>query len=270
MTQTGTPKADDVAPMLEYSGLRILRLGIGAYFTAISVDMIQGVDPGAALALVLPRHDAALIGSVALATCSVLMMAGYRPRLIAAILGLFVMSATLVENLLGPGAPDISAYWRDVTLVFAIVLTYWTEHLTQRARNFLRVSARRPRRTHRPRTPGETPRPRKLMQEVQAESGAQDAASEPAAEVAPSPAPLLVVPESLQASAVWEDEDTSRKSPLKDKAPAADPVDDSAPDPLPDWPSEAPARPALRFRPLPEVLPDDAEDDNIFTDLTAR
>jgi hypothetical protein len=112
------------------TGVTLIRFGLGSYFLAIAAGVIQGTDPGAAFALVLPDHIATLVGTAALLGASALLILGLRPGLAVGALAGLILAATLAQNLLASGVQDMSALWRDVILVCAVILTHQTARLT--------------------------------------------------------------------------------------------------------------------------------------------
>lgn len=109
---------------LNQTGLNLIRIVIGSYFAAVSLDLVTGVDQNALFSPVIPALAADVIGSTLLFLTSVAFMTGFQLRSTALVLALFVFCSSLVQNFLLAPVEDISAFWRDVTLVCAIILTY--------------------------------------------------------------------------------------------------------------------------------------------------
>lgn len=109
---------------LDQSGLNLIRIVIGSYFMAASLGLVVGIDPKTLFLPFAPAVIADVIGSTLLCLTSLAFMTGTYLRHAALGLALFVFSSSVVQHLLMPHIEDISAFWRDVTLVCAIILTY--------------------------------------------------------------------------------------------------------------------------------------------------
>ncbi|WP_306114387.1 MULTISPECIES: hypothetical protein [unclassified Roseovarius] len=109
---------------LNQTGLNLIRIVIGSYFAAVSLDLVVGVDQKALFLPVAPGIMADVIGSTLLLLTSVAFMSGFQLRITALVLALFVFCSSLVQNFLLAPIEDVSAFWRDVTLVCAIILNY--------------------------------------------------------------------------------------------------------------------------------------------------
>lgn len=130
---------------LDHTGLNLIRIVIGSYFMAISLGVIGGVDPAALFAQLLEGETAALAGTGVLCTLSALFMSGLYLRSAALALAVFVLCSSLAQNLLAPGPLGLSALWRDITMVCAILMTYATlrRHELRKAALFMRRRAAR-------------------------------------------------------------------------------------------------------------------------------
>ncbi len=155
---------------LDQTGLNLIRIVIGSYFTAIALGLIEGVDPAVLFVSLLARPLADLAGVAVLFSLAVAFMSGFGLRLTALSLAAFVLSSSAAQNYLLSDRPDTSGFWRDLALVGAVMMCYATLHLgdLRRASIILRRNARRlrgrgpggaiaPRRLHR--APGPAPRP---------------------------------------------------------------------------------------------------------------
>ncbi|MEO3414163.1 hypothetical protein AAFO92_05855 [Roseovarius sp. CAU 1744] len=109
---------------LNQTGLNLIRIVIGSYFAAVSLDLITGIDQKALFLPFVPMIAADVIGSTLLLLTSLAFMTGFYLRPTALILALFIFGSSLVQNFLLAPVEDISAFWRDVTLVCAIILNY--------------------------------------------------------------------------------------------------------------------------------------------------
>lgn len=109
---------------LNQTGLNLIRIVIGSYFAAVSLDLVVGVDQKALFLPLAPAIAADVIGSTLLFLASVAFMTGFQLRITALFLALFVFCSSLVQNFLLAPVEDVSAFWRDVTLVCALILNY--------------------------------------------------------------------------------------------------------------------------------------------------
>ena len=110
--------------VLDQVGLNIIRIIIGSYFMAVSLDIVKGVRPDILLRPFMSNVQADLVGSSVLLLLSVLVMAGVCLRLAALSLALFVFSSSLLENFTTYAPENLSHFWRDVTLICAVILSY--------------------------------------------------------------------------------------------------------------------------------------------------
>lgn len=109
---------------LNNSGLNLIRIVIGSYFAAVALDLVTGVEQGALFAAFAPPMVADLLGSTLLFVASLTFMTGIYLRMSALVLALFVFSSSLIQNFLLVEVENISAFWRDITLVCAVILNY--------------------------------------------------------------------------------------------------------------------------------------------------
>lgn len=109
---------------LNQTGLNLIRIVIGSYFAAVALDLVSGVDQKALLLPFVPVTAADVIGSTLLLLASLAFMTGFYLRPTALFLALFIFISSLVQNFLISPVEDVSAFWRDVTLVCAIILNY--------------------------------------------------------------------------------------------------------------------------------------------------
>lgn len=110
--------------ILGQTGLNLIRIVIGSYFMALSLNLVTGVEVGLLFSTALPPRIADLTGSILLLGLSISLMAGLHLRVTALCLTLLILAATTVQNLL-PATPDsLSDFWRDLTLATAVLLTY--------------------------------------------------------------------------------------------------------------------------------------------------
>lgn len=113
-------------PSMDQTGLNLIRIVIGSYFLALSLDLVTGVDAATLFAALLPPAAADLVGATLLFCLSAALMAGLQLRLTALSLALLVFCSSLLQNLLIVTPESLSDFWRDLTLATAVLLTYLT------------------------------------------------------------------------------------------------------------------------------------------------
>lgn len=131
---------------MDQTGLNLLRIVIGSYFMALSLDLVAGLDVATLFRQMLPHAVADIVGSTLLLCLSAAVMAGYQLRLAALSLALLVFCSSLVQNLMVVTPESLSAFWRDLALATAVLLTYLT--LGPRALRRASVLAHRARARH--------------------------------------------------------------------------------------------------------------------------
>lgn len=109
---------------LDHTGLNLIRIVIGSYFMAISLDLISGLDPSALFSAYLPEHIARPAGTTLLFALSVAFMSGLFLRMMSLMLAIFVLSSSVFQNYIGPETTTVSSFWRDLALVCGILLSY--------------------------------------------------------------------------------------------------------------------------------------------------
>lgn len=112
--------------LVDQTGLNLMRIVIGSYFMALSLDLLIGFDPAALFAVPLPAGAADLTGSTLLLLLSGAFMAGVQLRLVALSLALLIIFSSLVQNFVSVHPGSLSAFWRDLVLAVAVLLTYLT------------------------------------------------------------------------------------------------------------------------------------------------
>lgn len=147
---------------MNQTGLNLIRIVIGSYFMAVSLGLVTGVDQTALFAPFLPFAFADIIGSTVLFVASIAFMLGVALRQTALVLALFVFCSSLTQNFLIAEFGDISAFWRDLTMVCAIILTY--SNMSRRETRCADLIRRRRRmaRLRRVRMPGAEVTPRRV------------------------------------------------------------------------------------------------------------
>ncbi|MEL7258658.1 MAG: hypothetical protein AAFN80_12560 [Pseudomonadota bacterium] len=109
---------------LDHTGLNLIRIVVGSYFLAISMGLISGFEPTALFVAYSNPMTADLIGTMLLFSLTVVYMTGWQLRLSCLALALFVLSSSLVQNFLLVQTGTISDFWRDLTMVCAVLLSY--------------------------------------------------------------------------------------------------------------------------------------------------
>jgi len=109
---------------LNQTGQNIIRVVIGSYFTAVSLDLVNGVDQRALFATLMTPESADLVGSTLLLGLSVAFMIGVSLRLTGLMLALFVFSSSLLQNFLHFESGNLSHFWRDLALICGVLLNY--------------------------------------------------------------------------------------------------------------------------------------------------
>lgn len=130
---------------LDQTARNLLRIVTGSYFLAIALDLVAGLDPSVLFAPLLPPIAADLAGSTLLVCLSISFMLGLHLRISALSLVLFVLSSSLVQNMIHVQPGSVSAFWRDLTLTCAVMLSY----LTLSSRDLRRASLLAQRARHR-------------------------------------------------------------------------------------------------------------------------
>lgn len=123
----------------DHTGRSLIRIVIGSYFVAISTGLVHGVDRAALFSAIMTPPQAEQAGSATLMVLSIVFMSGLLLRLSALMLALFVLCSSLIQNQFLLGPIGFSAYWRDMALVCAILLTYAAQrpHGVRKVRWFL-------------------------------------------------------------------------------------------------------------------------------------
>ncbi|MFU8778278.1 MAG: hypothetical protein ACNA7M_11485 [Roseovarius sp.] len=113
-------------PGMDQTGLNLIRIVIGSYFLAVSLDLVSGFDAATLFAPLVPPAAADLIGATLLFCLSAALMAGLHLRLAALSLALLIFCSSLLQNLIVVTPESLSAFWRDLTLAASVLLTYLT------------------------------------------------------------------------------------------------------------------------------------------------
>ena len=125
----------------------LLRVLIASYFVAVGLGLIPGTDFTQLTGLIAEPQVASVLTAIVVFALSYMVMVGYRTRLAALVLALFTFFAAFVGYVGPSGTGDLGAFWRDLALVAALLLTYPTR-LWREDRK--RIKDKGPRRPHRP------------------------------------------------------------------------------------------------------------------------
>jgi hypothetical protein len=112
--------------LADHTGLNLIRLIIGSYFMAISLGLVQGVDHRAIFAPIFGAQTGDLIGTTVLFAISAAFMSGLYLRTTSLMLALFVLTSSLIETFIAFQPQNISAFWRDLTLMCGVLLSYYS------------------------------------------------------------------------------------------------------------------------------------------------
>lgn len=173
---------------LGQNGQNLVRVVIASYFLAVSLGLIPGTVAWPLTAPFLPEPYADLAGKAVIFTAAYLVLVGAWLRVSALLLATVLFWSSYIQN---AGSGDLEAFWRDLALIGALILTY-TQTLPRAAarRSALRWTPR-PRRL----TPAQTIMPRRVVTVVRpartAERPALTPAPAPLAQDVRAPAPVL-------------------------------------------------------------------------------
>ena len=113
------------------SGHTVVRLLISSYFMALAVGLIPGTDLAVLARPFLPELAALFAIGLVVFSLAVMVLVGFHRRAAALLLAIVLFWASYVSMMSGNGA-DIGAFWRDLALIGALILTYAdTEHATR-------------------------------------------------------------------------------------------------------------------------------------------
>lgn len=104
----------------------LIRIVTGSYFAALALDLVQGLDKAVLFVPFLDARTADFVGSTLLLSLSLSFMLGYHLRLTALSLALFVFVSSFAQHMIHVEPGAVSAFWRDLTLTCAVMLSYIT------------------------------------------------------------------------------------------------------------------------------------------------
>lgn len=101
-----------------------VRMLIASYFMATAIGSIPGADTGALLAPLLSEPLSRVIAGSLVFTLATMVLIGKQTRLAALILGLLTFYASYLQMVQIGIDHVLGAFWRDMALVAALMLTY--------------------------------------------------------------------------------------------------------------------------------------------------
>ncbi len=102
----------------------VLRVLIASYFLAVALRLIPGTDLSWLFAGILPAPYAAATTAGLVFIFSFMIMLDMATRLAALILALMTVFASYLAMLQLGVAEELGAFWRDIALIAALLLTY--------------------------------------------------------------------------------------------------------------------------------------------------
>ena len=109
---------------INQSGHAWLRILIASYFSAVALRLIPGTDFTLLLDRIADAGTADLLTSMIVFSLAYMVMIGCYLRLAALLLALMSLFSAFVGYVGPTGAGDLGAFWRDIALVSALMLTY--------------------------------------------------------------------------------------------------------------------------------------------------
>lgn len=166
---------------LSQSGQNLVRIVIASYFLAVSTGLIPGTVAWPLTAPFLPEPYAGLAGKAAIFLTAYLVLVGVWLRVSALLLATLLFWSSYIAN---AGTGNLEAFWRDLALIGALILTY-TQTLPRAAarRSVLRWTPRARRLAI-----AQPVAPRRVVTVVRPTRTAERPALQPAPEPAPEPA----------------------------------------------------------------------------------
>ncbi|MBF9041920.1 hypothetical protein HKCCE4037_01155 [Rhodobacterales bacterium HKCCE4037] len=117
---TGT--ADRVT--LNVAAQLVLRVLIASYFLAVALNIIPGTNLGILFSAVLPEIYATATAAGLVFICSFLIMLGMATRVAALMLAIMTFFASYLVMIELGVEQELGAFWRDLALIAALLLTY--------------------------------------------------------------------------------------------------------------------------------------------------
>ncbi len=113
---------DRLSPGL--NGHFLIRLLIVSYFIALSIGLIDGTDLSMLTSPFLPALHASIVANAGVIALSALILLDVHRRAAALLLALFLFWCSYLGSLGHVGTVDVGAFWRDLALIGALLLTY--------------------------------------------------------------------------------------------------------------------------------------------------
>jgi uncharacterized membrane protein YphA (DoxX/SURF4 family) len=102
----------------------VLRLFIASYFMATALGIVPGTELGVLFSAVLAPMAASILAGAIVFLLSFMIMIALHTRLAALLLGLMTFYASYLTMISLGVADELGDFWRDLTLVAALMLTY--------------------------------------------------------------------------------------------------------------------------------------------------
>lgn len=102
----------------------LLRILIASYFIAISLGLVTGTDYAVLASQIAPAHVAQMVTAIVVFSLGFMVMIGSHTRSAALILGMMTVAAAYVAVAEAGMEAELGAFWRDLALVAALMLTY--------------------------------------------------------------------------------------------------------------------------------------------------
>lgn len=106
---------------LGQSGQNLVRVVIASYFLAVALGLIPGTDASPLTAAILPEPYAVAASQTVIFVTAYLVLVGVWLRAAALLLANVLFWSSYIENV---GTGDLEAFWRDLALIGALILTY--------------------------------------------------------------------------------------------------------------------------------------------------
>ncbi len=109
---------------LGQSGQNLIRVLIASYFMGVSIGLVSGTSATPLFSTVLPGEQADMAGKAVIFALAYLVMTGIWLRPAALLLGLVTFWSSYIVNFSAEGPISVGNFWRDLTLIGALMLTY--------------------------------------------------------------------------------------------------------------------------------------------------
>ena len=109
---------------LGQSGQNLLRILVASYFIGVSIGLIDGTRATALITLFLPPGPADRFAAAMVFVLAYLVLTGLWLRPAALLLGLVIFWSSIITHVVQSTVINIGDFWRDLTLISALMLTY--------------------------------------------------------------------------------------------------------------------------------------------------